>query len=115
MADGGQSQDKSAGDYVPTWGGQSSTLRAFEKAIELWLASLDLQKTTGYNLAARLLLRQRGAGSLRGEEFDIKDLEYQGGPDRGRHRDIGADASGLHNGRQEAHGSMGRDDRQEPR
>ena len=75
MADGGQSQDKSAWDYVPTWDGQSSTLRAFEKAIELWLASLDLQKTTGYNLAARLLLRQRGAVRLRGEEFDIKDLE----------------------------------------
>ena len=40
---------------------------------------------------------------------------HRGGPNRGRHRDGGADAGGLHRGCQEAHGSVGRDDRQEPR
>ena len=72
MAENG-SQDKSAWDYVFRGDGQASTLRSFEKAIELWLASLDLPKTANYNLAARLLLRQMGAVRLRGEEFAIGD------------------------------------------
>ena len=52
-------------------------MRSFEKAIELWLVSLDLTKAANHNLATRLLQRQRGAVRLRGEEFAIGDLAYK--------------------------------------
>ena len=34
-----------------------------------WQSSLDLSKTTGYNLAARFLLRQDDVARQSGEEF----------------------------------------------
>ena len=65
------SQDwESKGDgfdnYIPVWGNDPSPLRKFRRNTELWLAGLDLEKSTRYSPAARVLLRQTGAARARG-------------------------------------------------
>ena len=67
---------------IPVWDNDPSTLRKFRRNTELWLAGLDLERTTGYSLAARFLLRQHGPARARGEEFAIEDLAYDPGESR---------------------------------
>ena len=54
---------------VPTWDGDPKSWRSFQREMEWWLESLDVNATTKYNLAARWLLRQSGIVRQRGEEF----------------------------------------------
>ncbi|OLQ07093.1 hypothetical protein AK812_SmicGene9562 [Symbiodinium microadriaticum] len=72
-------EDKTASAWykVPTWDGSPLTWRAFEKEMQWWVSSLDLEATRKYNLAARWLLRQQGVVRQRGEEFTPKELEFQ--------------------------------------
>ena len=66
-------------NFIPVWDNDPSSLRKFRRNTELWLAGLDLEKTTRYSLAARFLLRQTGATRARGEEFDLDELAYDPG------------------------------------
>ena len=66
-------------NFIPVWDNDPSSLRKFRRNTELWLARLDLEKTTRYSLAARFLLRQTGATRARGEEFDLDELAYDPG------------------------------------
>ena len=70
--------DKGYGPWsrVPVWDGSPITWRRFKRDVTWWLSSLDLSKTTGYNLAARFLLRQDGVARQRGEEFLPEDLAF---------------------------------------
>ena len=70
--------DKGYGPWsrVPVWDGSPITWRRFKRDVTWWLSSLDLSKTTGYNLAARFLLRQDGLARQRGEEFLPEDLAF---------------------------------------
>ena len=61
---------------VPVWDGSPITWRRFKRDVTWWLSSLDLPKTTGYNLAARFLLRQDGVARQRAEEFLPEDLAF---------------------------------------
>ncbi|CAE7904347.1 unnamed protein product, partial [Symbiodinium necroappetens] len=61
---------------VPTWDGSPATWRAFQREMEWWMSSLDVDNTKKFNLAARWLLRQSGVVRQRGEEFTPKELEY---------------------------------------
>ena len=71
-------EDKSTlGWYkVPTWDGSPATWRSFQREMQWWLCSLDVESTKKFNLAARWLLRQSGVVRQRGEEFSPKELEY---------------------------------------
>ena len=71
--------DKSTSSWykVPTWDGSPATWRSFEREMQWWLSSLDVESTKKFNLAARWLLRQSGVVRQRGEEFTPKELEYQ--------------------------------------
>lgn len=68
--------DKGYGPWskVPVWDGIPLTFRRFRRDVTWWLSSIDLSKTTGYNLAARFLLRQEGIARQRGEEFLPEEL-----------------------------------------
>ena len=68
--------DRGFDSYIPVWDGRSETLREFKKSVQWWLHSIDLEKTTSYNLAARFAMRQKGSAKLRALEFDPKELEY---------------------------------------
>ena len=70
--------DKGYGPWskVPVWDGSPISWRRFKRDVTWWLSSIDLSKTTGYNLAARFLLRQEGIARQRGEEFSPEDLTY---------------------------------------
>ena len=70
--------DKGYGPWskVPVWDGSPISWRRFKRDVTWWLSSIDLSKTTGYNLAARFLLRQEGIARQRGEEFSPGDLTY---------------------------------------
>ena len=65
--------DKGYGPWsrVPVWDGSPLSWRRFKRDVTWWLSSLDLSKTTGYNLAARFLLRQQ-----RGEEFSPDEQAF---------------------------------------
>ena len=63
-------------DAIPVWDGRGDTLRDFKKQITWWLSSIDLKKTTAFNLAARFSLRQRGAAKLRALEFTPDELGW---------------------------------------
>ena len=62
---------------VPTWDGDPKNWRSFQREMEWWLESLDVNATTKYNLAARWLLRQSGIVRQRGEEFTPSELAHQ--------------------------------------
>ena len=62
---------------VPTWDGDPKSWRSFQREMEWWLESLDVNATTKYNLAARWLLRQSGIVRQRGEEFTPSELAHQ--------------------------------------
>ena len=49
--------------------------RAFRKEMNWWMASLDIESTKKYNVAARWALRQYGVVRARCEEFDPEDLK----------------------------------------
>ena len=70
--------DKGYGPWskVPVWDGSPLSFRRFKRDVTWWLSSIDLSKTTGYNLAARFLLRQEGIARQRGEEFLPEELTY---------------------------------------
>ena len=68
--------DRGFDSHIPIWDGRPDTLREFRKMVNWWLHSIDLEKTKGYNLAARFAMRQRGSAKLRALEFDPKELEY---------------------------------------
>ena len=70
--------DKGFGPWskVPVWDGSPLSFRRFKRDVTWWLSSIDLSKTTGYNLAARFLLRQEGIARQRGEEFLPEELAY---------------------------------------
>ncbi|CAE7229821.1 pol [Symbiodinium sp. CCMP2592] len=72
-------EDKSTSAWykVPTWDGSPTTWRAFQREMNWWLSSLDVESTKKFNLAARWLLRQSGVVRQRGEEFAPEDLVYQ--------------------------------------
>lgn len=61
---------------VPVWDGSPLTWRRFRRDVTWWISSLELAKTTGYNLAARFLLRQTGVARQRGEKFLPDELAY---------------------------------------
>ena len=61
---------------MPTWDGSPETWRSFDREMQWWISSLDIEATKKYNLAARWLLRQTGVVRQSGEEFSPKDLEY---------------------------------------
>ncbi|CAE7263203.1 unnamed protein product [Symbiodinium microadriaticum] len=71
-------EDKSTSAWykVPTWDGSPATWRSFQREMQWWLCSLDVESTKKFNLAARWLLRQSGVVRQRGEEFSPKELEY---------------------------------------
>lgn len=60
---------------VPTWSGNPMEWRAFRKEMNWWMASLDIESTKKYNVAARWALRQYGVVRARCEEFDPEDLK----------------------------------------
>ena len=60
---------------VPTWSGNPMEWRAFRKEMNWWMASLDMESTKKYNVAARWALRQYGVVRARCEEFDPDDLK----------------------------------------
>lgn len=70
--------DKGYGPWsrVPGWDGSPLSWLRFKRDVTWWLSSLDLSKTTGYNLAARFLLRQEGVARQRGEEFSPDELAF---------------------------------------
>ena len=70
--------DKGYGPWskVPVWDGSPLSWRRFRRDVTWWLSSIELSKTTGYNLAARFLLRQQGIARQRGEEFSPDELAY---------------------------------------
>ena len=72
-------EDKSTSAWykVPTWDGSPASWRAFQREMNWWLSSLDVESTKKFNLAARWLLRQGGVVRQRGEEFAPEDLVYQ--------------------------------------
>ena len=74
--------DKGYGPWskVPVWDGSPLTWRRFRRDVTWWLSSLELSKTTGYNLAARFLLRQQGIARQRGEEFLPEELTFGPAP-----------------------------------
>ena len=51
--------------------------RDFKRSVTWWLSSIDLKKTTDFNLAARFAMRQKGSAKLQALEFDPKQLEYK--------------------------------------
>ena len=55
--------DRGFDSYIPVWDGRSETLREFKKSVQWWLHSIDLEKTTSYNLAARFAMRQKGSAN----------------------------------------------------
>ena len=59
---------------VPTWSGNPSEWRAFRKEMNWWIASLDVEASRKYNVAARWALRQYGVVRARCEEFEPDDL-----------------------------------------
>ena len=71
-------EDKSTSAWykVPTWDGSPATWRSFQREMQWWMSSLDVEGTQKFNLAARWLLRQSGVVRQRGEEFTPKELEY---------------------------------------
>lgn len=74
MADDDKKDDR--GSYIPVWDGRADALREFKRSVTWWLSSIDLTKTTKFNLAARFAMRQKGSAKLRALEFEPKDLEY---------------------------------------
>ncbi|CAL1173629.1 unnamed protein product, partial [Cladocopium goreaui] len=70
--------DKGYGPWsrVPGWDGSPLSWLRFKRDVTWWLSSLDLSKTTGYNLAAHFLLRQEGVARQRGEEFSPDELAF---------------------------------------
>ena len=60
---------------VPTWSGNPMEWHAFRKEMNWWMASLDMESTKKYNVAARWALRQYGVVRARCEEFDPDDLK----------------------------------------
>ena len=60
---------------VPTWNGNPSEWRGFKREMNWWLASLDAQSCTKFNVAARWGLRQFGVVRARIEEYDPEELE----------------------------------------
>ncbi|OLP86504.1 Hemicentin-1 [Symbiodinium microadriaticum] len=71
-------EDKTSSAWfkMPTWDGSPETWRSFDREMQWWISSLDIEATKKYNLAARWLLRQTGVVRQSGEEFSPKDLEY---------------------------------------
>ena len=64
-------------NYIPVWDGRADSLREFRKSVQWWLCSINLEKTTDFNLAARFAMRQKGSAKLRALEFEPKELEYK--------------------------------------
>ena len=58
--DNAKKDDRGFDSYIPIWDGKADSLRDFKKTVTWWLHSIDLPKTTGFNLAARFAMRQRG-------------------------------------------------------
>ena len=77
MADDEKKEERGFDSYIPVWDGRSDSLRDFKRSVTWWLSSIDLKKTTDFNLAARFAMRQKGSARLRALEFDPKDLEYK--------------------------------------
>ena len=77
MAEDERKDDRGFDSYIPVWDGRSDTLRDFRRSVTWWLSSIDLKKTTDFNLAARFAMRQKGSAKLRALEFDPKDLEFR--------------------------------------
>ena len=76
MADD-EKKERGFDSYIPVWDGRSDSLRDFNRSVVWWLSSIDLKKTTDFNLAARFAMRQKGSAKLRAVEFDPKQLEYK--------------------------------------
>ena len=76
MDDDTKEDERGFDSYLPIWDGRADSLRDFKKTVTWWLHSIDLPKTTGFNLAARFAMRQRGSAKLRALEFDPEDLKY---------------------------------------
>ena len=55
MAEFGERRDDV---HIPVWDGSAATFRRHVEDIKWWLASMDLPKTTSFNLAARYVQRQ---------------------------------------------------------
>ena len=73
---GGSKDDRGFDSYIPIWDGRHESLRDFRKQVTWWLQSIDLTKTTTFNLAARFALRQKGTAKLRALEFNPSELAY---------------------------------------
>ena len=77
MAEDEKKEECGFDSYIPVWDGRSDSLRDFKRSVTWWLSSIDLKKTTDFNLAARFAMRQKGSAKLRALEFDPKQLEYK--------------------------------------
>ena len=71
-----ESKSEGFDNFVLVWDNDPASLRKFRRDTELWLALLDLERTTRFSLAARFLLHQTGATKARGEEFSLDELSY---------------------------------------
>ncbi|CAK9071940.1 unnamed protein product [Durusdinium trenchii] len=72
MAD--EEKGSSAWYKVPTWDGNPSIFRTFQREMSWWMTSMDASSCTKYNVAARWTLRQTGIVRARCEEFTPEEL-----------------------------------------
>ena len=57
---------------IPTWVGRAEAFRTFAEDIEWFKEEVDLDQK--FNVAARIISRQRGAVKLRGRQLKREDL-----------------------------------------
>eukprot|EP00435_Cladocopium_sp_Y103_P055993 s340_g18.t1 len=77
MTENDKTEDYGFNASIPVWDGRADTLREFKKTVKWWLHSVNLEKTTGYNLAARFAMKQTGSAKMRALEFTPDELAYK--------------------------------------
>ena len=76
MGENDKTDDYGFNASIPVWDGRADSLREFKKTVKWWLHSVNLEKTTGYNLAARFAMKQTGSAKMRALEFTPDELAY---------------------------------------
>lgn len=75
MATAEDEKGTSAWYRVPVWDGNPRSWRSFQKEMSWWMASLDSDSCSKFNVAARWMLRQSGVVRARCEEYLPEELE----------------------------------------
>lgn len=79
MADDEKKEDRGFDSYIPVWDGRSDRLRDLNCSVTWWPGSIELKKTTDFNLAARLAMRQKGSAECPGPPIGQPSGQGHGG------------------------------------